>query len=93
MLPNGKRGRSRYMGSNMADFEIRGLIKGGGPPPLVRKDVLALVRGPRKHLTAWYYGHSHVLVPRCRYPEVRLVIIKDGPGGGLDAPQWHKGPF
>ncbi len=33
MLPNGKRGRSRYMGSNMADFEIRGLIKGGGAPP------------------------------------------------------------
>ncbi len=33
MLPNGKRGRSRYMGSNMADFEIRGLIKGGGDPP------------------------------------------------------------
>ncbi len=44
MLPNGKRGRSRYMGSNIADFEIRGLIKGGVPPPLVRKDVLALAR-------------------------------------------------
>ena len=47
MLPNGKRGRSRYMGSNMADFEIRGLIKGGGDPPLVRKDGQALVWEPR----------------------------------------------
>ncbi len=48
MLPNGKRGRSRYMGSNMAIFEIRGLIKGGGTPPLVRKDGQALVWEPRK---------------------------------------------
>ena len=47
MLPNGKRGRSRYMGSNMADFEIRGLIKGGGTPPLVRKDGQALDWEPR----------------------------------------------
>ncbi len=47
MLPNGKRGRSRYMGSNMADFEIRGLIKGGGTPPLVRVDGQALDWEPR----------------------------------------------
>ncbi len=49
MLPNGKRGRSRYMGSNMADFEIRGLIKGGGTPPLVRKDGQALDWVAQKH--------------------------------------------
>ncbi len=64
MLPNGKRGRSRYMGSNMADFEIRGLIKGGGTPPLVRKDGQTLDWGPRLYSLVLEPGHSHVLAPR-----------------------------
>ncbi len=51
MLPNGKRGRFRNMGTNMADFEIGGLIRGGGPPPLVRKDVQALVWEPRTYIS------------------------------------------
>ncbi len=64
MLPNGKRGRSRYMGSNMADFEIRGLIKGGGDPPLVRKDGQALDWEPRLARPLLRPGHSHVLVTK-----------------------------
>ncbi len=65
---------------------------GGGGPPLVRKDGQALVWEPRRPerlplnpaiRMSWY---KHGRKRRERKYDIWT-------GGGLDAPQWQKGPF